>query len=88
MKIETPKFIESKHEGHRIEHDCSFSPKFGELLGFISPGPGHLISHMASPRFPNEKEVIHVYCDTLAPCLIGKQSVHWLDTIPSRGMFT
>ena len=66
----------------------TFFPKFGELIGYLAPGPSPLVSHMSIPRLPNDNEVIHVYCDIVTPSMVGKQCVHMLDIIPSRGVYT
>ena len=88
LKIKTPKVVESKHEGYRINFGWDFSPKFGELIGYLAPGPSPLIAHMAPPWLPNENEVIHVFCDIVILSMIGKQRVFMLDLIPSRGVYT
>ena len=88
MRIKTPKVVEIKHEGYRIDLDWDFSPKFGELIGYLAPTPSPIISHMSPPRLPNDNDIIHVYCDIVTPSMVGKQCVHMLDIIPSRGVYT
>ena len=46
------------------------------------------MNHQSPPIFPNEDEIIHVYCDIVAPSLICKQSGHMLSIFTTRGVFT
>ena len=88
MRLVTPQLVETAQEGYKIELGWDFSPKFGELIGYLAPGPSPLISHMGPPRLPNDNDIIHVYCDIVTPSMVGKQCVHMLDIIPSRGVYT
>ena len=93
LKIITPKVVESKHEGYRMDFSWSFSTNFGELIGYVPPGDPvpiyrNFIEYMAPPRLPTDNDIIHVYCDIVTPSLLGKQCVHLLDLIPSRGVYT
>ena len=88
LRLVTPQLVETAQEGYKIELGWDFSAKFGELIGYLAPGPSPLISHMAPPRLPNDNDIIHVYCDIVTPSMVGKQCVYMLDIIPSRGAYT
>ena len=88
LRLVTPKLVGRPQEGYKIEVAWSFSPKFGELIGYLAPTPVPIISHMTLPRLPSDNDIIHVYCDIVTPSMLGKQCVHLLDIIPSRGVYT
>ena len=67
----------------KLEHSITITSalKVRELIGISNTG-------FVQPKLPREIHTVNIYSDIVEPSYIGRQSVHILDLIPMKGIYS